>query len=462
MDINTSSATLSVSQITTKIKNYLENSYRFVRIIGEISNLKTPFSGHSYFTLKDDSAQLQAVLFKQRKRFVDTVLEDGIQVVCFGQITVYEPRGSYQLVVDSVEPAGSGKLQIEFEALKKKLAEQGYFDEQKKQPIPRFPQKIAVISSPTGAAFADFLKIVQLRGAGVHIQLYPTRVQGEKAPEEIANAIQELDRLQQHDVLVLIRGGGSLEDLQAFNDKRVADAVFQASLPVVSGIGHQIDFTITDFCADQRCPTPTAAAEFLIADRKVLRRQLDIQRNRLVSTIRNQIEKAEQQLQYCRYKLLNSAGQLTRARHQLQLRHAHLISSIATQLTTTEKQLQHYAYRLQLCSPHKQIATAASRLTTVKQQLSQAIRYILQTNQHHLEAKAVLLNSVSPLATMSRGYSITRKRDTQQQAAVIRSAQEVCPGESVEILLYQGTLHCLVKSCEQENNPAEKRKNSQL
>lgn len=435
----------SVSQLTKELKNLLENRYQFVRIIGEISNLKTPFSGHSYFTLKDDSAQLQAVLFKQRKRFVDLEMKDGQQVICFGRITVYEPRGNYQLIIDSIEPSGAGQIQLQFEKIKKKLAAQGYFDEERKRPIPQYPEKIAVISSPTGAAFADFLKIVQLRRANVHIQLYPVRVQGESAAPEIAKAIQELDNGQNHEVIVLIRGGGSLEDLQPFNDERVADAICAATLPIVTGIGHQIDYTIADFCADYRCPTPTAAAEHLIADTRALQRQLGINRNRLLLTMRHQLHTLEQQLHYHMRSLRDVTRLLTSADHRLQLSQARMLSAMDEQLAAAASRLEQNSYRLQLHSPQGKITLNQNRLEAVEQRLQQAMAQLLERNTRHLGSTAALLQSVSPLATLARGYSITRKKSATGALTVVRTASEASPGEKVEVLLHGGTLHCLVE-----------------
>lgn len=441
----------SVSQLTKEIKIFFENNYRFIKIIGEVSNLKTPFSGHSYFTLKDDEAQLQAVLFKQRKRFIAKKLSDGQQVICFGQITVYEPRGNYQLIVDSIEPAGAGTIQLEFERLKKRLAAQGYFDEERKQPIPQYPGKIAVISSATGAAFADFLKIVQLRSAGVHIQLYPVRVQGEQAPEEIAQAIRELDASRNHDVIALIRGGGSLEDLQAFNTEQVADAIFRAQRPIITGIGHQINFTIADFCADYRCPTPTAVAEYLIADNTLLKRQLNNLNNRLYSTMRHQLNTAEQRLRYYRRSLGSIRRQMTDAEHKLQLRHAQMLSAMSDVLIAANKHLERAAHQLQLLSPHGKIFLAHNQLESLKQRIHQALFHTLEKKKRELGGTAALLHSVSPLATLARGYSITRKKTEDGTLAVLRSAHEATPGDTVEILLQQGILLCTVEKSEQKD-----------
>ncbi len=434
----------TVGEITGEIKKILEKDYRFIRVVGEISNLKTSFAGHSYFTLKDNAAQLQAVVFKQHQRFIDTQIADGQKVLCFGRITVYEPRGSYQLVIDSMEPAGEGKIRLEFEKTKARLAAQGYFAEERKQKIPKFPGKIAVITSPKGAAIADFLKIITLRKAGVHIQIYPVSVQGENAVREITSAIKKLDQLQYHDVLVLIRGGGSLEDLQAFNDRQVAEAIFSARLPIVTGIGHQVDFTIADFCADYRSPTPTAAAEYLVSDTATLQRQLKILRTRILGRMRHTLDNRTQYLHYQKRRLGEISGKFIAARHRLNLYQNRIKTAICNKITAENNRLTHQRYRVERNSPQERIEQNRQKLFYLKEKLEQEALQLLTVKEEKLQKTAALLHGVSPLATLARGYSITRKTDTPN-LPVISSANDVFPGEQVEILLHQGRLECEVK-----------------
>ena len=265
------STVYSVSALTRELKNLVESKYRFIQVQGEVSNLKRPYSGHSYFTLKDDRAQLRAVLFKGNSRYLQKPIEDGQQVICHGRISIYEPRGDYQLIVDTVDFQGSGLLQVKFEELKKKLAAEGLFDPDKKQPVQKFPREIVLVTSPTGAAVHDFLKIWRKRDVPCNILLFPVRVQGSGAADEISQAITTVNKhFPQVDCIVMCRGGGSLEDLWAFNEEVVARSIAESRLPVVSAIGHEIDFTISDFCADIRAATPTAAAEQLIPDRRQL------------------------------------------------------------------------------------------------------------------------------------------------------------------------------------------------
>jgi len=437
---------LSVSQLTRSIKNILESEYRFVRISGEISNLRTPFSGHSYFTLKDSSAQIRAVLFKQQRRFVDINLQDGQQVVLFGRITVYEPRGEYQIIADSVELFGTGVLQQKFEQLKLRLAEKGYFAQENKKPIPPYPARIVVISSPTGAALHDFLKIVKIRSSPIHIQILPVRVQGQEAAAEIAGALKIANALKEVDIIVLCRGGGSLEDLWAFNEERVAEAIHHSTLPIVTGIGHEIDFTIADFCADFRCPTPTGAAEKLVPDAHLLRRQLITLKSSLGSRLEQKLMSLEQRLQQS-IRLLGDMKEIFRASAlRLQLAKSYFFQAANKNLTARESTLHSCIRRLQRQAPFSRIELQEKHLQFLTWQLHGSIKRLLEKKQMVLARQAGLLHSVSPLATLGRGYSIVRKFNAAEQSyRIIRRSSEVGVGEEINILLSQGQLECIVE-----------------
>lgn len=437
---------LTVSQLTHSIKVILESDFRFVRISGEISNFKMPYSGHSYFTLKDSSAQIRAVLFKQQKRFVDLTLQDGQDVVCFGRITVYEPRGEYQLIVDSVELFGTGRLQKEFEQLKIKLSQKGYFDPDSKKAIPPFPSKIIVISSPTGAAIQDFLKIIKTRNSPVQIQILPVRVQGQDAAGEIARAIQTANNLDDVDIIVLCRGGGSLEDLWAFNEEIVADAIHQSILPVVTGIGHEVDFTIADFCADFRCPTPTGAAEKLVPDAQALRRHLTALQNGLVNRMKRKLSFWEQRQRHSIRMLGNMKNLFKDSALRLQLSESYFFQAATKNITTRENHLNGWVRRLQSQAPTKKIELQRRHLHFLAIQLQNHIQRILERKQMVLAEQATLLNSVSPLATLGRGYSIVRKLNTETKSyRIITSSNEVTSGDEINILLKEGQLDCAVK-----------------
>ncbi|MCK9175185.1 MAG: exodeoxyribonuclease VII large subunit [Desulforhopalus sp.] len=439
---------LTVGEFTSNLKEILESCFRFIHISGEISNLRTPLSGHSYFTLKDSEAQLQAVLFKRQKRFVDIQLENGQKVICFGRISVYEPRGNYQLIVDSVEVNGSGQLQQDFERLKKKLFSRGYFDEARKIKIPVAPQKIAVISSPSGAAFIDFLKTIRLRGTSAHIELLPVPVQGDEAAGKIAAAINTLNTLNRHDVIVLIRGGGSLEDLWAFNEEVVADAIFNTRLPVVTGIGHEIDFTIADFCADWRCSTPTAAAELLTPDSRHSKERLRTCKVRLCNRINEQLNSATQNLKLQIRDLHRFTYAVDECSHRLEMSHALLTQAIDTVISEREDQHVELHHRLMLSAPLNRIEKKHNNLAATLGKMFTAMDHQISSREKEIAGTAALLNGVSPLATLLRGYSITRTMPKKGEQEIIRNSTSVQCGEQIEVLLHEGRLECEVKKIE--------------
>lgn len=438
---------LTVTQLTRAIKTNLENEYRFVRISGEISNLKTPYSGHSYFTLKDENAQLRAVLFKQQKRFVALRMEDGQQVVCFGRITVYEPRGDYQLIVDSVELYGKGRLQQEFEALKQKLSARGYFDESIKKELPPFASKIAVVTSPTGAALQDFLKIVKTRRSPLQVVIVPTLVQGKEAPPAIATAIKRAQSIAGIEAIVLCRGGGSLEDLWAFNDEAVADAIYQCKIPLLTGIGHEVDFTIADFCADLRAATPTAAAEILTSDTVELLQGITSLKNRLRRSMLTKLSVAARELHHNTKLLGTFRISLAAGEHRLTMSKSYLIQAMADYLQNLSNKLQVHQTKLAGQAPLAKIEMQEKHLDHLKRELIGHMKQKLQRCEAELGSKAALLNSVSPLATLGRGYSIVRKKkEDGKPGTVVTDSGQVDPGDAVNILLHKGNMDCIVES----------------
>lgn len=442
---------LSVSQLTRSIKNILESEYRFIRIQGEISNFKMPYSGHCYFTLKDSSAQIRAVLFKQQKRFVNLALQDGQEVVCFGRITIYEPRGEYQVVVDSVELYGTGLLQKEFENLKTRLSDKGYFLSETKKPLPSYPTKIVVISSPTGAAIQDFLKIVRIRKSPVYIQIFPVRVQGKDAAREIAEAIKLANELNNTDIIVLCRGGGSLEDLWSFNEEIVAEAIHASALPIVTGIGHESDFTIADLCADFRCPTPTAAAEKLVPDAESLRSYVAHIESGLVEKLLQKIVNFEQRLRYAIKILGNMKNVIKDSEMRLQLGKLYLVQAAVNNLHEKESLLSTGIRRLQRQEPSSRIELQQNHLRFLKIQLKAHIQRIVERKKMALGRQATLLNGVSPLATLGRGYSIVRKYNKETDTyQVITSSTQTISGDELNILLSKGQLDCIVRATREE------------
>ncbi|MFH0782450.1 MAG: exodeoxyribonuclease VII large subunit [Pseudomonadota bacterium] len=440
---------LTVSQLTAEIKDILESQYRFVRISGEISNLKTPFSGHSYFTLKDAGAQIRAVLFKQQKRFTELTLQDGQQVVVFGRISVYEPRGEYQIVIDSVELYGIGKLLREFEQLKRKLADKGYFAAEFKKPLPPYPGKIVVISSPTGAAIQDFLKIIGNRKSPVHIQILPVKVQGKGAAAEIARAIEIAQGIADTDIIVLCRGGGSIEDLWAFNEEIVAEAIHRSALPVVTGIGHEIDFTIADFCADFRCPTPTGVAEKLVPDAAALRRHIGSLRSSLEVRIARQLHFFEQQLLHHKKMLGDMRNVFNRLEFRLNLSEVHLAQAMTDNLQTKEQRLRLLARRLHDEIPTTRIDLHERQIDLHVSHLNNYIQRLLERKRAALAEQATLLHGLSPLAILARGYAIVRKKQQKEASwRAVSRGKDAQVGEELNILLQEGQLDCVVTRSE--------------
>lgn len=435
----------TVSQLTASIKEILENQYRFVRICGEISNLKTPFSGHCYFTLKDSGAQIRAVLFKQQKRFVDLALQDGQQVVVFGRISLYEPRGEYQIVADSIELYGIGKLLREFEQLKRKLAEKGYFAAESKRSLPPYPGKIVIISSPTGAAIHDFLKIVSNRRSPIHIQILPVKVQGVSAAGEIARAIDLAQGITGTDIIVLCRGGGSIEDLWAFNEEIVAEAIHRSSIPVVTGIGHEVDFTIADFCADFRCATPTGAAEKLVPDAEILRNHLRSLRTSLRHRFERKIHFLDQQLLHHKKMLGDMKNVFSNLEFRLHLSKAHLVQAARDFLQEKEDIGQSLIRRLQQEMPANRILIQEQHVSFLTSQLKNHIQRTIERKQASLAEQAGHLNGLSPLGTLARGYAIIRKQkpgDTTWK--VVSRARDTHVGEELNVLLQEGQVDCVV------------------
>ncbi|MDD3816422.1 MAG: exodeoxyribonuclease VII large subunit [Desulfocapsaceae bacterium] len=437
------SAILTVSQISRSIRNLLEGEFRFVNISGEVSNLSRPYSGHSYFTLKDEGAQLRAVLFKGQQRFLAKDLHDGQQVICHGRISVYEPRGDYQLIIDTIDFHGAGLLQLQFEDLKKRLAAEGLFDVERKKTIPLFPRKITLITSPTGAAVHDFLKIWKNRKWGATIQVFPVRVQGKEASEEIAEAIVRINKDIDSDIIVLCRGGGSLEDLWAFNEECVARAISKSTIPIVSAIGHEVDFTIADFCADLRAPTPTGAAEQIIPDFSLLQRQILLYKRQLTTLLLKKIDGYSRQVSQNR-RLLGDLG-MTLSHLTLQIDHntSRLTHSMERLLQKQTFHLEKVMVRLERQSPVNRMTIQAQRLRHATEKLIERTQALLRQKSAAFTAQAALLETVSPLATLARGYAIVRrKKSGKNREEIITRSTQAHPGEQIEILLHSGRLEC--------------------
>lgn len=410
----------TVSQLTAALRAAVEERFPAVWVEGEISNFKFYNSGHAYFTLKDEGAQLRCVLFRTRLRRLRFEPRDGQHVLAFGGLEVYAPRGEYQLVVELLEPRGLGALQLAFEQLKRRLEAEGLFDPARKRPLPRFPRKIGLVTSPAGAALRDMLRILSRRFAGLHIVVAPCRVQGEGAAEEIARALADLNALGDVDVIIVGRGGGSLDDLWAFNDEVVARAIAASKVPVVSAVGHEVDVTIADFVADLRAPTPSAAAELVVRDKAAVADALEGLEARLHRAVARPLRDLQRRVDELRARLVHAARLVHR-------RAAHRADVLAA--------------RLRAAGPRARLATGRHHLERLEHRLRAAITARLAAPRHRLARAAGRLDALSPLAVLGRGYSLTRTAAGE----IVRAARQVSPGQSVSVLLAEGRLDCRVE-----------------
>ncbi|WP_415900159.1 exodeoxyribonuclease VII large subunit [Neptuniibacter sp. QD48_11] len=436
----TQSHALSVSELNRQARTLLERSFLTIQVEGEISNFVRPSSGHWYFTLKDDKAQVRCAMFKNRNQVLSKQPKQGDKVIVRAKVSLYEGRGDYQLICDFLEPAGSGQLQVAFEELKNKLLKEGLFDSKQKQALPEHPNHIGIVTSPTGAAVHDILTVLKRRFPGLPVTIYPTAVQGEDAPQQICKAIILAEAHQVCDVLVVGRGGGSLEDLQAFNNEQVARTLFDCEIPTISAVGHEVDVVITDFVADIRAATPSAAAELVSPDQQELQLRLNQLSLRLKRQQKQQLFTAKQQLSNLQSRLRHP-GQILKEQAQ-RLDHVELKLNNQIRRILAQKQIKYQQLegRLKAQSPEQLLLRREEQLHSLHQRLKQACQSNLKSQQLKLSSLASQLQTVSPLATLERGYSITKDSDKK----VIQSASDVVSGQKIEVHLHKGQLHCSV------------------
>jgi exodeoxyribonuclease VII large subunit len=432
----------SVTDLTKEIQDLIEDRFDFVWVEGEISNFSSPASGHYYMVLKDEKAQIRAVMFRLQARYLKFLPENGMKVIVQGKIGIYAPRGEYQIILDYLEPMGVGALALAFEQLKKKLAAQGLFDQDIKKPLPFLPQRVAVITSPTGAAIQDFLKVIRRRFANMEIVIVPVRVQGEEATRDMVEALELVNRELKADVIVLTRGGGSLEDLWAFNREELAVAIRRSRIPVVSAVGHEIDLTISDLAADLRAPTPSAAAELLVVEKESLVTRLEELKNRLVSLIRIIIKDRKQELAHVSKGLHDPGKRLADTWMRLDGIHSRLVRMMELTLRDARKRLNTEARTLILHSPANIMTSLRQRLDFQKTSLVRAMNRSLADRNMSLSLLNKRIEDLSPLSILKRGYSITRKLPGK---TVVRNTAGVGKGEQVQVLLGEGQLECRVE-----------------
>ncbi len=427
----------TVTELTSSIRGLLETEFPFVTVKGEISNLRIPFSGHCYFVLKDQDAQIKAVMFKGQLRYIDEKPEDGRQVICRGRISLYEPRGEYQLIVDYMDFHGTGALQLAFERLKKQLDGEGLFATEHKKTLPFLPEKIALITSPQGAAVHDFLKIAAARFPAVPIEIFPVAVQGEGAAEEIVQALEIINKEQRAEVIVLCRGGGSIEDLWAFNEEKTARAIFTSTIPVVTAIGHEIDFTIADYVADQRAPTPTAAAEVVLPDRTHLLHKVRTAEKRALMAINQVLNRGKEQVRMQRHLLGDPSLLLDHFRLKIDNSQMLMVQGLNRTLNSKRQLLTGLRAKLITHNPAALLDRRQGRVTELSRKIKLAILMQMERRRTKLTGKTSLLAAVNPSSVLGRGYAIVRAVDDQR---IISNSKQVKRGDKVRILLNRGIL----------------------
>lgn len=436
----------TVSELTSDIKSLLEKSFPFVWISGEISNFKVPVSGHLYFTLKDENAQIHAVMFRGQARNLKFDPDDGLSIIGLGRISVYNQRGTYQIIFEHLEPKGIGALQLSFEQLKARLIAEGLFDKKHKTPLPFLPKKICIITSPTGAVIHDILKIINSRFPNIHMEIIPVKVQGERAVDEIVSAFELLNNraktIDSADVAILARGGGSLEDLSAFNSEGVARAVFASEIPVISAVGHETDFTIADFVADVRASTPSKAAEIVVPEKENLIHKCMELSGLLKFHIHNRIKQLNTILEQTSKRLVDPKNKIQDLRLRIDDLFARLIRHFDNTIQYRREHLSWRVDKLIANNPRIQINKLKDMLDQHSNNLLIYIGIYLKNKNYRFRELNARLHDLNPAEILKRGYSITR---TIPDAVVVMDPKEVYCGQNLEVILARGSLICRVE-----------------
>jgi exodeoxyribonuclease VII large subunit len=437
----------SVTELTVGIRDLLEEQFAEIWVEGELSGCRVWNTGHLYFTLKDGASQIKGVIFRSALRYLKFKPADGLRVVARGRVSVYEPKGEYQLVCEHLEPHGLGALQLAFEQLKKKLQAEGLFDASRKRPLPALPRKIGIVTSLDGAAIRDIIKVLRRRYANAHLVICPARVQGDDAVPEIARALRQIARVPGVDVVIVARGGGSIEDLWAFNEEVVARAIARMPVPVISGVGHESDFTIADFVADLRAPTPSAAAELVVSAKEQFYARIDRLRDRLRAAARSRVQGLSRRVHMAdgRPAFAGFRGRVAmRGRHAAELSHA-LARIVRASLATRERRRSLLDRQLSAFDAGRRLAGIRTRLVASRGRLETAVR----RRQHRAEAQlgnaAGRLETLSPLAVLGRGYAVAWNAD---RTRIIRDAAAVAAGDTIHVTLSRGAIDAKVTKAE--------------
>ncbi len=434
----------AVHELNAAVQRLFESDFRSVSVAGEISGCRTAGSGHCYFALKDEQSQIKCVLFKGAARFARFKPQEGLAVIARGSLEVYQARGEYQLIVEALEPQGTGALQLAFEQLKKKLAAEGLFELTRKRPLPRLPRRIGIVSSPSGAVIRDILQVLDRRFRGLHIRLFPAQVQGEGAVDQVCAGIQSFSQAGWADVLILARGGGSLEDLWTFNEEAVARAIVGSKIPVISAIGHETDFTISDFVADYRAPTPSAAAEIVICTSESLLDQVTGCRNKTLQAVRYRLLIAsrdihqrgtERAARLIHRRLSTFAQRLDELEERLKIAQRRSSENQAKRLVKLDRRLAASDLRLKF-------SRLRHRADLSRQQIVQLAKARLSKASARQESLALHLQQLSPLTVLERGYAIVAK----PEGRIVRAATDTAVGEALNVRLHRGELQVTVRS----------------
>ncbi len=435
MTISSRAEPLSISQLNLDAQGLLESSFPLIWLQGELSNFSRPASGHWYFSLKDTRAQINGAMFKNRNRLLDFVPRNGEQVLVRAKITLYVPRGNFQIVVEHMEPAGQGALKAQFDALKAQLQNEGLFAQEHKRTLPAWPSQIGVITSPSGAAIRDILQVLQRRCPSIPVVIYPAAVQGADAPAQLRQALALAVARNECDVLILGRGGGSLEDLWAFNDEGLARAVAGCPIPIVSAVGHEVDTGLTDFAADLRAPTPSAAAELVSPDLSIVSQRRAGLHRRLRGVMAQELRTAQERLRHLSQRLRSPRHHLEQSSQRLDELQNRLQRQMKHRLTLLQGRLQPSQQRLARLSPERLLLDRQQRLATLNKRLPQPILRQLQQQQLQLGGLSKRLHTASPLETLARGYSITFKGDQ-----AVRSVEQMQAGDTLTTRLADGEI----------------------
>lgn len=440
----------TVSSLNREARRVIEDHLGVIWVEGEISNLARPSSGHLYWSMKDENAQLRCAMFRQNNRLLKFTPDNGRHVLARGRVSIYEARGEFQLVVEYLEEAGEGLLRRRFEALKTRLAAEGLFDAERKRRLPALPTRIGIVTSPSGAAVRDILTVLRRRFPAIPALIYPTTVQGEGAAEEIARTLRLADERNDCDLLILARGGGSLEDLWSFNEEVVARAIAGLRTPVISGVGHEIDFTIADFVADVRAPTPSGAAELAVPDQSQWLRALGVIGGRLGRATHQRLATPQQRLEGLSHRLERShpGVQVRQSSQRLDELETRLRLRLDRALAEQRSRLAELTASLLGATPRHLLANLRDRLRFVTRELNRSLGEVVHQRQNRLSLAERTLRSVSPLGTLERGYAIVTARE---DGAVVTDAGAAAPGAGIEVRLSRGELSATVE----ESRPAD-------